>query len=371
MRAANPALYSPYFHPDYMRAIGALSKDAFIAVIEQSGETIGFLPFQQRRIGGAARPIGAPMTDYHGLISAAPLNLDMRDILRAANIGAFNMPHQRNIPEGADANNYTDCAVMRLKGYESADMWREERDSSYRRHLKSLRRRIKKIESEQGKRSFIWQSQDPAHFDLLMTWKKKKFSDTGKYDVLSAGWTTELLKGLWKKGPKADLRCELHVMNVDGRPAAMDLGLTDGFTFHSWIVGYDNELHAYSPGMQLLEALVSEAIKLGYDNIDLGAGLDGYKKHYATWPHQAASALWLGSGITAQRAKAYAALERRGEKALKDIPGKIRRRYSQIAACDPSAAGQAKAMWQAIKNGAIRQLCLGLNLPDFNAFFRR
>jgi len=240
---------------------------------------------------------------------------------------------------------------MSLTDFETADHWREHRDSSYRRHLKSLRRRIKKTEAEKGARDFIWQSQDPAHFDLLMTWKMQKFSDTGKYNVLSVDWTLNLLKQLWENGPAMGLRCELHVMTINGKPAAMDLGLTDGTTFHSWIVGYNNELHSLSPGMQLLEALISNMSKLGYNNIDLGAGLDGYKKHYATWPHQASSNLWLGAGLTAKRSKLYAAFEAKGEQALKDIPGKFRRRYNQIAACYPSLSGQAKAMWQAIKNG--------------------
>jgi len=67
MHIANPALYSPYFHPDYSRLIGRLQDDAYAALIKRGDSVIGFLPFQQRRRGGAARPIGAPMTDYHGI----------------------------------------------------------------------------------------------------------------------------------------------------------------------------------------------------------------------------------------------------------------------------------------------------------------
>ncbi len=352
MRRDNPALYSPYFHPHYTQRLGKLQDDAYVAIIQKNEDIIGFLPFQQRRRGGSARPIGAPMTDYHGIISAAPLKVDMTDILRRLSIGALHMPQQMNVPVAAPSGGaMVACAVMRLADYAGADAWRKSRDSSYRRHLKSLRRRIKKTDTEVGARAFIWQSQDPAHFDRLLKWKTQKFSDTGKYNVLGVDWTRRLLRQLWEAGPNAALRCDLHVMMVGGKPAAMDLGLTDGITFHSWMVGYDNALHNLSPGMQLLEALVTEAPKLGYENIDLGAGLEGYKKHYATWPHHAQSNIWLGRGITAQRSKFYAAIERKGQAALKDIPGKFRRRYSQIAACDPSRSGQLKAMLSAIKNG--------------------
>ena len=254
------------------------------------------------------------------------------------------------IDSDTDNDKSAPCAVMRLTEFDTPQVWRESRDSSYRRHLKSTRRRIKKTESEHGARSFIWQSQDPAHFELLIKWKKEKFSDTGKYDVLSVDWTMSLLKTLWQRGSTAELRCDLHVMLVDGKPAAMDLGLSDGATFHSWIVGYDNALHTLSPGMQLLERLIDHAPQLAYENIDLGAGLGGYKKHYASWPHMSLSKAYTGTGLGAAKTKLYARLETLGQDKLKDIPGKLRRRYSQISACDPSLSGQARAMLQAIKN---------------------
>jgi len=115
--------------------------------------------------------------------------------------------------------------------------------------------------------------------------------------VLSVNWTLGLLQSLWERGPKAGLRCDLHVMRVGGKPAAMDLGLSDGATFHSWIVGYDNQLHSLSPGMQLLERLIDQAPELAYENIDLGSGIDGYKKHYASWPHEAVSKTYMGAGL--------------------------------------------------------------------------
>ena len=32
LRATNPALYSPYFHPDFTRLMGELRQDAWIAI---------------------------------------------------------------------------------------------------------------------------------------------------------------------------------------------------------------------------------------------------------------------------------------------------------------------------------------------------
>ena len=164
-------------------------------------------------------------------------------------------------------------------------------------------------------------------------------------------WTLNLLRDLWQNGASAPLRCDLQVMLVNDKPVAMDLGLTDGETFHSWIVGYDSAFHSYSPGMQLLEKLIDQTPELRYNIIDLGSGIDGYKKHYASWEQSSTATLWTGQGMGARKARAFFSVEKMGKSYLKDIPGKFRRRFSQIEACDPSLSGQAQAMWQAIKNG--------------------
>ena len=157
------------------------------------------------------------------------------------------MPSQMNTASSEAVENQAECAVAKLNDHASISAWREAHDSSYKRHLKSLRRRTKKIESEHGPRSFIWQSQDPDHFETLIRWKRDKFKTTKKYDVLSVDWTLTLLRELWKNGRAAPLRCDLQVMMVNDKPVAMDLGLSDGVTFHSWIVGYDSNFHSYSP----------------------------------------------------------------------------------------------------------------------------
>ena len=351
MRTENSQLYSPYFHPAYTQLIDRLQNDVWIAVIKSDNQTIGFLPFQQRRIGGKARPVGAPMTDYHGIISEAPLVVNMSNLLSLAKISALQMPSQMNLAPSTPLEDQAICAVAKFSDYPSISVWREAHDSSYNRHLKSLRRRTKKIESEHGVRSFIWQSQDSRHFEKLIEWKRDKFKTTGKYDVLSVDWTLSLLRELWKNGPDAPLRCDLHVMMINDEPVAMDLGLSDGVTFHSWIVGYDSAFQSFSPGMQLLENLVDQSETLGYDIIDLGSGIEGYKKHYATWEQSAAACLWTGQGLGAKKANIYSRVEKIGQSHLKDIPGKFRRRFAQIEACDASISGQARAMWQAIKNG--------------------
>ena len=67
-RAADPRLSSPYFDLRYVQAAADVVPGAEVAVIRCADQIIGFLPFQRR--GTLIQPIGAPLTDYHGLLAA-------------------------------------------------------------------------------------------------------------------------------------------------------------------------------------------------------------------------------------------------------------------------------------------------------------
>ena len=74
-RAADSGLASPYFDLRYTLAAADVCPNAFVAVIHRGGEIVGFLPFQRR--GGLIQPLGAPLTDYHGLITRRGVSVDL------------------------------------------------------------------------------------------------------------------------------------------------------------------------------------------------------------------------------------------------------------------------------------------------------
>lgn len=356
-RASNSALYSPYFHIGYTQLLSQLCSDVHVLVVEQAGTPIAFLPFQAQinaagRVG-FARPVGAPMTDYHGFICAPETSFDAHTVLKQAGFGAYHF--STLIDTGDMLAGYvrakTPCTVMDINM--GAEDWRAARDGSYRRHLKSNRRRIRKAE-EHGPRRFEFNATDQNVFDQLMAWKREKFDESGKYDVLCADWTRDLLSQLWQRGQDADLRTDMHCMYFGDQLAAIDLGLSDGTTFHSWMVAYNGEFYNLAPGIQLLEALIDEAANLGYKRIDLGEGSDGYKRHYASEDISVSSGFIAANGPAAALSKLYGGIEHFGENKLGKlgrIPGKARRRYTQISACDATLAGRSKAMLQAVKGG--------------------
>ncbi len=361
-RDTNAALYSPYFHFAYTQLLDRLCNNVHVLMVERNENPVAFLPFQAKinSVGkiGFARPVGTPMTDYHGLICAPDTQFDLYAVFKQAGLGAFHFSlliDSGDMFAGTVQSN-SPCTVMDIS--QGADSWRAARNGSYRRHLKSNRRRVRKAEAL-GPRRFEFNTTDTSVFEHLMAWKRAKFAESGKYDVLGVNWTSALLKTLWAQGRDAELRADMHCMYFGDQLAAIDLGLSDGVTFHSWMVAYNDELYNLAPGIQLLEALIDEAANLGYSRIDLGEGIDGYKRHYASEDISVGSGFIAVSGHAAALSKLYGGFENFGESKLEKLklgklgrlPGKVRRRYSQISACDATLSGRSKALMQAVKGG--------------------
>ncbi|PHR61541.1 MAG: hypothetical protein COA43_02070 [Robiginitomaculum sp.] len=358
-RTQNPVLYSPYFHFDYTRILSELCDDVFVLCITKNNMPLAFLPFQAKRNAkgkiGHARPIGAPMTDYHGFICPPDIQIDVHTCLRQAGIGMFRFSALVGAAQLNDVyiRETSPCTMMDIS--DGAQKWREGREPAYRRHLKSHRRRVRKSE-EIGARKLVFNCKDQDVFDQLIAWKHQQFTDTGKYDVLGAGWPLALLEALWARNlnePQTGTLCaQMHALYFGDKLAAVDFGIVDGQVFHSWMVGYDKTLQHLAPGIQLLEEMIDNAQALGYTRIDLGEGIDGYKRHYASEDIQVCSGHLAVSGLRAASSKTYASFEKFGEEKLGKlgaIAGKLRRRYTQISACEPRMSRRAKAMLEAFK----------------------
>lgn len=341
MREANTDLRSPYFHPDYVRLLAELRPDVrVVSQYEADGTPVAFLPIQGKRF---ARPVGAPMSDYHGIITNRD-DVTYDSLMSGSGIGAYHYSCATDVSRLRRPQILATTETAAIDIEDSPDDWRADRDGSYRRHLKSNRRRTRKAEDAVGPKRIALFSRDIDVYAALLKWKREKFSQTGKYDVLSADWTQALIRTLWERGPKSDLRCDMHALYFGDRLAAIDLGLSDGDVFHSWMVAYDDELSEYAPGIQLLEALIDASPETGYRRIDMGEGLEGYKRHYSSASNTVVSGLVPLAGAAGRLSRIYAAAERWGVGPLKDAPGKLRRRYSQIAACEDGTGGRVRHM---------------------------
>jgi CelD/BcsL family acetyltransferase involved in cellulose biosynthesis len=91
LQASHPALRSPYFAPEFTLAVAAVQPDVRIAVLEDGARVVGFFPHQARwRIG---RPVGAPLSDHHGVVCAPGTHWDWPALLRASRLASWHFDH--------------------------------------------------------------------------------------------------------------------------------------------------------------------------------------------------------------------------------------------------------------------------------------
>ena len=92
IQSENKIFESPYFSPEFTQAVGNVRDDVRVVVIENSGRPVGFFP-HQRSFLGLGKPVGGPLSDYHGVIAESGSEWAVDDLMRAARLGAWVFDH--------------------------------------------------------------------------------------------------------------------------------------------------------------------------------------------------------------------------------------------------------------------------------------
>ena len=67
MQDSNTILASPYFHPEFTKAVGRVRKDVHVAFVTRGNVIESIIPFQKN--GNEIVPVGGRINDVHGVIS--------------------------------------------------------------------------------------------------------------------------------------------------------------------------------------------------------------------------------------------------------------------------------------------------------------
>jgi CelD/BcsL family acetyltransferase involved in cellulose biosynthesis len=285
---ASPVMHSPFLSLTFAQAVGRHRPAARVAVLEDDGGIVAFLPFQAGR-GGVAMPIGHPMNNLQAFIgSGAPI--DARSVMRKSGLRGWRFisapaDHQALVPHHYEGT-LTDCPIVDLTG-------------GYEAYVKSLSksltseiaRRRRALGRACGPVSLTWHSDRPAD-DLrqMIEWK------AGKY-----GGTRELFANPASMGIAADLAVSvsedcggaISVLSAGERTVAIALWLTEPEGVAAWFASYDEEFRRSSPGTMILLAVAEEAASRGFTRIDLSAGQDSYKLRLANGSYPVAGgAVW-------------------------------------------------------------------------------
>lgn len=344
IQASDPALASPLLSPWFAQVVGQVREDARIAVFRRDDRALAFFP-HHRRPGGFGRPIGAPFSDYHGVVSA-PGAFDPSDnIVALAGLKAFR--HNGLIdPHGLfpETERLHDAHSIELDG--TPEAYLEAARAASPKKFKNWRRLQHRL-ADVGPLRLTADRSDEA-FDRLLTWKSEQFQRTGAQDVLRPAWAREMMHRLFhlRQGPMTGLMLTLYAGDtlVGGH-----FGVSLGGVFHPWIASMAPDMAAFSPGQTFLDQAIRAMPGLGLRVYDLGVGHDHYKRPFA------ATVKTVGGGLQSVPGKA-GALSRAGDRAWQvgalgrsGAVDKVRRRLDHIATADPSIRGRVHGLLEAVQ----------------------
>jgi len=275
-QAANDDLASPYFCPEFTQAVAAVRADARVVVIENQGRAAGFFPFQRSALG-VGKPVGGPLSDYHGVIAAPQSDWDVRALMRAAGLSLWNFDHlvgdtQRFAPWIA-ASTISPQIDLR-EGY---DRYVEARRAAGSDLVPKTEGLARKCARERGEIVFTWHEEKDDALEHLFRWKGEQYRRSGIPDGFAVPWTRALLRRICgtQGQPFAGI---CSTLRIGGRLAAVHVGMRHGALLHYWFPAYDAEFAKFSVGSILLLRIAAAASAHGVSLVDLGKGTDAYKE---------------------------------------------------------------------------------------------
>jgi CelD/BcsL family acetyltransferase involved in cellulose biosynthesis len=348
--AGRPEFASPLLGPDFARAVGEVRADARVAVWRWNDKPVGFLAYH-RRPGGFARPIGAPLSDYHAVVSCGAL--DMPRALAAAGLSAYRFTGLVDPLHAFKAAVATRPEAYVIQLESDAEAYLEALRAASPKRFKNYRRLDHKLDREVGALAVVAPDPSQDAFDKLIAWKREQLARTGVHDFLAPDWTRGLMRTLFQRRD-GDFQGLMVNLYAGGRLVAGHFGVRLGDVYHPWIASTDPELAAWSPGQVFLLRTVAAMPGLGLRTYDLGPGHDHYKRPYALTTRTVGEGL-IGAaspaGRTAQAAQAAWTLAGADGAGL---AGRLRRRLDAIATTELTLAGRALGLASALAARARR-----------------
>jgi CelD/BcsL family acetyltransferase involved in cellulose biosynthesis len=262
-----PRFESPYFCPEFTRAVGAVRGDVRVVVIENDGRPAGFFP-HQRAAWGRGSAVGGALSDYHGVIAGPAAEWSMVDLMRAAKLSVWSFDHL------VDATGRFAPYVTASAASPQIDLASFEPPSEYARKARKLAREV-------GELSFSLHAPDSGALERLFEWKSQQYRRTGLTDAFGVPWTGELLRRLMDIGSPA-FAGVCSVLRAGDESVAVHVGMRSRSVLHWWFPTYDVAHAAYSPGILLLLRIAAAAPALGLQRVDLGKGDERYKRSLMT-----------------------------------------------------------------------------------------
>jgi CelD/BcsL family acetyltransferase involved in cellulose biosynthesis len=327
----DPALQSPYLTPEWAKLIGEARDDARVCVIQDGAGFFG----AQRLSRFAAMGLGAPISDYQGVVGLPDLPIDRADLCRALHVGRIDITHApagQSLLRGAVAGREGSWIVDVAGGRDLYEAALKQRRSEFVRQTDKKRR---KFEREHGDLVFRAQSAERADFETLLAWKNAQLKRSGQPAIWEAPWVAKTLNDCFETRD-TQFGGALFTLSVKGQLAAGAFCLRSARVLHFWLLAHDNAYEAFSPGVQLARWIAGWAGDNGIGEIDFGPGDYQFKRQLSTGQRMlergvVAGASW-SAAVRRLEHKVREHIERLPQPRLAELPGKAMRRLDLMRA---------------------------------------
>jgi CelD/BcsL family acetyltransferase involved in cellulose biosynthesis len=333
LQRSNPDLESPYFCPKFTELVGEVRDRVYVTLIEEGGEIKGVFPFQKNALG-QGRPVGGPLSDYHGIIAAPETAVEAKQLVKRSGLRAWEydhlIGHERMGDTGLSATSRS--PVIRVhNGYEHYLAELQKSGSSQIRKIENLRRRI---EREVGPLRFTFQSRERPEFEAVLSWKSAQCKATGSSDTFSFTWARELVEKIFLEEDPS-FQGVLSTLHAGEQLVAAHFGMRAGAVLHWWFPVYDHTFSKYSPGISLLFSVAEFAQDEGVKLIDMGKGEQLYKTRLMNDAIPITEGAVVASKLTSTLRRTAHSLQRQADKENRNpviaLPGRALNRLDRWA----------------------------------------
>ncbi|WP_239137499.1 GNAT family N-acetyltransferase [Sphaerisporangium rufum] len=272
---AAPALDNPFLSVEFALAMDRLRSYVRVAVVEDAGKIVGFMPFE-RHAFGIGKPLGSWLTTCHAFIADGGVELPARLLLRSCGLSVFDFDH---MVAGQPTWEPHVTAVRPVpmmdltSGFESyVGHVRDQSPKNY----KTVRYKERKLAREHGEIRLEWCAADPAVMRTLTGWKSDQYRRTGRVDRFAQPWIVELIDEMHGQDAP-EFGGVLTMLYAGDTPVAGHFGLRTHHTLVGWFPAYDPDFARYSPGIMHHLHMAEQAASHGLGQVDMGKGGREYK----------------------------------------------------------------------------------------------
>jgi CelD/BcsL family acetyltransferase involved in cellulose biosynthesis len=267
-------LDSPYFRPEFTRAVAAVRSDVEVAVLEEKGQPAGFLPFQ-RSAWNTGRPVGGALSDFHGLVARSGTLCEPQSLLRACSLYTWQFDHLVAGQQWLAPFVWKEADSPYIDLSAGMDTYLAKRKNK-RRFMARYGQKKRKLAREIGPVRYEFHQPDREILATCLKWKREQYRRTYELDIFQFSWVRNLIDRILESTGN-DFASVVGVLFAGDSIASINFGMRSGCVLHSWFPAYNVALGKYSPGFLHWVELMKSAAAHGIRRIDLSKGQEPFK----------------------------------------------------------------------------------------------